>query len=83
MNDDFESVPWLVEAQKRQDELDAEQTTDLAKCQALIALLRRAMRATVPALRQGIDLTIMELLLCDATDGKKTAVEEIEKAAGW
>lgn len=62
---------------------------DLEKCQELIALLRRAMMAAVPALRAGADLAEMEGLLWDVGQGEpfserqKAALKKLEEMAGY
>ena len=62
---------------------------DLEKCQELIALLRMAMMATIPALRAGADLNEVESLLWKAGQGEplgdpqKAAVRRLEQLAGY
>jgi len=90
-NDEFGPIPnWLQVAQAAQDVDDAAKQTDLAKCQALIARLRRAMTAAGAAMVAGaapaaeIDRLLLTAAQADPLgEEQRQAVERLEELAGW
>lgn len=63
--------------------------SELEQCQELIALLRRALLATAPAIRNGMNAVELESLLWDVASGEpfgdkqKEALDILERLAGY
>lgn len=91
MNEEnFGEIPgWLAEAQRQWDAIYAEKQTDLAKCQELIAWMRRGLMAAVPAIRNGSPLNDTESLLWEIAHGEplgekqRAALRQLELEAGY